>query len=392
MSRLEVIALVLSMAVVGLSFGAAAPLVSALLEQRGLSEYFTGAVSGILAVGIILGSPMAGRWVTRYGARRVNSLGIAGQAVGFLAIGAAMLAHPAWLFPARLLLGAAATMTFVAAEYALLTGTRAGHRGRVMALYGSMLGSGFMLGVFASNPVYERLGLWAFPAIAAVALVVLPLIRFGIRLPQNPPASGTPVETRHRVATLPWRLLALALFGSALFGALDTAFSGAYPVEAMRLGLDRGQALELVGMVALGTVIGQPFSGAVADRIGTRATLVAVCALGLVVALVCGWLATGLPATRPWQAAAFVVLGMAIGGAYPVSLAMLPERVPPQALARANAAFSSAYGWASLLGPVLAAGLIDASIGLGLLGWAVPALCAVVFAVGWPLAWLDRKW
>lgn len=76
----EVIALISSMLLVGTSFGAVAPLVSALLEQRGFSEYFTGGVSAMLAVAIALLSTRVGRLVERHGTQRINFLGLVGQA------------------------------------------------------------------------------------------------------------------------------------------------------------------------------------------------------------------------------------------------------------------------------------------------------------------------
>jgi MFS family permease len=79
----SVLALIGSMLLVGISFGAVAPLVSAILEIRGFSEYFTGGVTAILAVGITISSTHVGRLVDSYGTRRINALGIIGQALGF---------------------------------------------------------------------------------------------------------------------------------------------------------------------------------------------------------------------------------------------------------------------------------------------------------------------
>ncbi|HEY7699014.1 MAG TPA: hypothetical protein VIE88_11395, partial [Vicinamibacteria bacterium] len=60
-------------------------------------------------------------------------------------------------------------------------------------------------------------------------------------------------------------------------------------------------------------------------------------------------------------------------------------------LSRANAAFSTVFGYASLVGPLFAALLIDLAQSFGFLGWAVPALAFVTFGVVVPLAVLDRS-
>ncbi|MGH9336194.1 MAG: MFS transporter, partial [Vicinamibacteria bacterium] len=162
LSFTETSALLLSLFFVGVSFGGSSPLVSALLEARGESEYFTGGVVAMLSLGLALASPWAGRLVDRFGPRPVNVAGLLLQAVGFVALAGALATDARLLFPARFWLGLSAALTFVAAEFALLKGTRASHRGRVMAAYGAAFGSGFMLGVFIGNRAFDRLGLASF--------------------------------------------------------------------------------------------------------------------------------------------------------------------------------------------------------------------------------------
>jgi MFS family permease len=85
-------------------------------------------------------------------------------------------------------------------------------------------------------------------------------------------------------------------------------------------------------------------------------------------------------------------VGAAVGGVFPVSLALLGERTPAALLSRANAAFSAVFGYASLVGPVAAAVFIDLAERLELLGWAVPALALLTFGLGLPLGLADRSW
>jgi hypothetical protein len=69
----------------------------------------------------------------------------------------------------------------------------------------------------------------------------------------------------------------------------------------------------------------------------------------------------------------------------------LGDRTPPEKLPIANARFSAVYGYASLVGPILAAGGIDVMESLGYLGWAVPALSGLTLAVLLPLVAWDRR-
>jgi MFS family permease len=387
LSLAETGALILSLFFVGVSFGGSSPLVSSILESRGANEYFTGGVVAMLSLGLALASPWAGRLVERMGPRPVNVAGILLQGVGFAALAAALATDARLLLPARLWLGIAAALTFVAAEYALLRGTRPSHRGRVMAAYGAAFGSGFMIGVFLGNRAFDAFGLAGFLFLAAVAVFIAPLAFWGMRgmIRDSPPS----LETER--SPLPWRRLFFALYGAVVYAVLDVAMIGTYPVEGQRLGLSRVQALDIVGWMALGTVAIQPFAGWLADAIGKRQVLLALAGLGFAASVTAGTISSlWLPQALTTATIAFVLVGAAVGGIFPVSLALLGERTPPSLLSRANAAFSTVFGYASLIGPMVAAFFIDLVEGLGLLGWAVPALALVTFAAVLPLALFDR--
>ena len=387
LSFAETGALILSLFFVGLSFGGSSPLVSSILESRGASEYFTSGVVAMLSLGLALASPWAGRLVDRIGPRPVNVAGILLQGVGFAGLAAALAIDPRLLFPARLWLGIAAALTFVAAEYALLKGTRPSMRGRVMAAYGAAFGLGFMLGVFLGNRAYDVFGLAGLLVLAGVAVLIAPLAFWGMRgmaRDSLPSLEGVG-------APLPIRRVFFALYGAVVYAVLDVAMIGTYPVEGQRLGLSRVQSLDVVGWMALGTVAIQPFAGWLADAIGKRRVLLGLAGLGFVASAAAGAISSlRLPEALPEATVAFVFVGAAVGGIFPVSLALLGERTPPALLSRANAAFSTVFGYASLVGPMIAALFIDLVERLGLLGWAVPALALITFGVVLPLALIDR--
>jgi|GEM_PF-3018208 len=389
LSAPAVIALVIAMGLVGVSFGASAPLVASILEERGFSEYYTGAVSATLSLAIALLSPFAGTLVTRLGPRWITLAGILLQGLCFSALGLALFWAEHLLFPVRFLLGLAAALTFVAAETALLRGVQPHLRGRAMAAYGTVMGLGYGGGVLLSAPAYAWLGLWCFGLVGLLALIVAPVCRWGLRgLPRPTPQSDS---SRRRGRHLRWRFVMLGLFGAVIFGVLDNGMTGIYPVEGHRLGFDRSQTLNIVGVMLIASVLAQPLCGILADRIGTLRVLAGLGLIGLAGSALTGWLA--------WSGAGysanllgFAIVGMAGGGTYPVCLKLIGDRVRSEALPKANAAFSAAYGWASLFGPLAGALMIDAATRTGLLGWAIPGLALMVFSVLIPLILLDRRW
>lgn len=394
LSTSATVALILSMLIVGVSFGAVAPLVSAILENRGFSEYFTGSVTATLSLAVALSSPWVGKLVERHGTRRINVLGVSGQALGFAGLGLALATNEVLLFPVRFGLGMAATMTFIATEVALLRGVAEAVRGRVMAAYGSGFAIGFMLGVFASDLTYEWLGLWCFALVAAIAALFVPLAWRGMRGKIGEPMSSLHEGVRRDAngVRLHWSPLWMALFGAVVFGALDTAISGTYPVEGQRLGMTRSETLRIVGIMAFGMVAGQPFAGWLADKFGARRPIAAVTIFGMLCCFAAGVVSQRLAGIGTFGiAAAFCGIGVAIGSVYPISLKVLADRTAPENLPLANARFSTLYGYAALIGPLLAASGIDIMERLGYLGWAVPSVSALTLAIMLALTWRDRR-
>ena len=390
LTTLETAALILSLFFVGVSIGGSSPLVSALLEDRGFSEYFTGGVVAMLSLGLALFSPLAGRLVERYGPRPINVIGILLSGLGLGALHLALLWDERTLFGVRLFLGATDALTFVAAEYALLRGTPGSRRARVMAAYTAGFGLGFMGGVFVSNPLYDIFGLPVFWLFTAAAAAIAPLAHWGLR---SMNVEGRAHHATAAPAAVPWRGLAIVFYGSVVYAVLDVAMSGTYPVEGQRLGLTRAETLRFVGFMALGSVLVQPAAGWLADRFGNLRLIYAFSLVGFLSAVAAGYVsATSLSEHTTLALTCFTLVGCAAGGIFPLSLALLGERVPVAELSRANAAFTVVFGYASLVAPLIAAGFIDASERLDLLGWAVPALAGLSFAAALPVAWLERRW
>jgi len=382
-----IVAVLATIGLVGLTFGATSPLVSALLEERGASEYFTASVTVALAIAVIIASPLAGRWVARAGVRRVQAVGIVGQAVGFVAVGLALDHEYRTLPGVRFVLGVFGTMCWVSTEVALLAGVRAGVRGRVMALYGVSMTGGFSAGVFLSSRLYDVLGTQVFVVMALFSVVPLALGLVALRGHDT----GSDERARAEVPALPWGPIALAIAGSALFGFVDTAMGSQFPVEGQRLGLSRTTAVDLVGLVILGEVLVQLPAGWLADRRGAPFVLGVCAVVGVIAAAFAAFAAQG-PVGDTLHRAALFATGAALGAAYPSSLKLLAERVTPEQLPVANGRFAAFFGVGALGGPLLAAVLVDFAGRTDLLGLALPIVTAVGFLALAPLLYGDRAY
>jgi MFS family permease len=242
-----------------------------------------------------------------------------------------------------------------------------------------------MLGVFASDLAYEWIGLWCFGLVAAIGMGIAPIAWRGLSgavgepLPAMPAHSTSTPLSNH--SQIDWRPLWIALYGAVVFGSLDTAISGTYPVEGHRLGLSRSEALHIVGFMALGLVAGQPLSGWLADKLGARLVLGNLAVFGFAASVAAGFASRLIPVgNKTWAAVTFTMIGAAVGGSYPISLKIMGDRTPPEKLPAVNARFSTIYGYASLAGPIIAAFGIDIMEAYGYLGWAVPSLAGLTLA------------
>jgi MFS family permease len=181
-------------------------------------------------------------------------------------------------------------------------------------------------------------------------------------------------------ATRQWRAVAVPLVAvAAAAGLMESGVSSLLPSISMRLGFELQTAAFLGAVVGAGSAFMQAPFGALADRIGLRATMALawVLVLGATVAL-------GLWAAHPQQMLWPVgfVLGGVGGAVYTLVVIELGHRLGGPALVQAMGLLVTAYTAGTVGGPALGGWLFDLA---GLVGLAL-AMTACG-AVGAALAW-----
>src|SRR5690606_41874309 len=153
--------------VFGLAFGMSYPLLSLILETRGVSADMSGVNAAMMPIGVLLFSsviPIASR---RFGSRNV-------AICAAIATSALILAYKvfddlaAWFF-IRLLMGMAVSTLFVLSEAWIVRFAGHAHCGRIVAMYGSVLSS-----TVGCGAAFTRwLGLDGLTAFVACGVVVV---------------------------------------------------------------------------------------------------------------------------------------------------------------------------------------------------------------------------
>ena len=334
-------------AAIGLQAGAGMPLVPLALEQQGQDKFTIGVVSAAWAVGMLAFGTRIPQFAARFGA--VPAI-IASVVVGSLiTVAYTLTSSPTAWFVLSFLHGVVGGVPWVVTEIWMNVVVEEKRRGRVMAIYATMVALGMALGplVLQVTGVYGPL-----PFIACAALALL------VALPLLPHWSTAP---RIRVDRNSGYLATVAVAPLALFAAFScglgeqVAFSF-LPVYAVSAGVSAETGSMWLSVFVMGNVILQWPIGWLADHFDRRAVLAG-----------CTLVSAVLVALLPMvPAASSSVLGVVLlwGGIsfaiYPVGLALLGQRFSGGDIARANTAFSLFYIVGGLVGRPITGAAMDA--------------------------------
>jgi len=360
--RWSLAAAIAAVTVFGLSIGQAAPLLSLLLEKRGIDATMNGLNAGATFVGVLVGPLLAPRGVRWLGIRDFLLVCFAFDIVTFLAMGA-FDGVAAW-FALRILLGVIGSCIFTAAEAWINHLAGDVGRGRIIGLYGAALSAGMGVGplVLSITGIEGWLPFIANGVITALA--TLPLLGVGN-------ASRTFGSER---GAHPFTMFARApviLIAVAMFGLYEAALIALLPIWGVRSGLSERLAAATLSAVYVGSIAMQLAIGWLSDRV-PRVTALRLCSVaGLAGALL---VATVAVSPKLLFCLLFVWGGIA-SGIYFVALSMAGDRFRGAELVSVNAAMIIAYGLGGLAGPALGGVAMDLRNPQGLL-W----LFALLFA------------
>ena len=172
----------------------------------------------------------------------------------------------------------------------------------------------------------------------------------------------------------------LSLGASWVQGFLEGGMLTFLSIYLLTLGYEEAQVGGLMAALFLGVVLFQTPSAWLADRFGRLRVLAAFHGV-LLIGLACLPFCTGPVAVAAW----LFVVGGCCAALYPLGLALLGERTPPAALARANAWYLACNCVGSLTGPVLIGAAIDyfhSQAALFAVGMAAVASVLIFWAAG----------
>jgi len=337
-NRWSLVALFTSAATFGLAFGGFAPLVALALERQDVDSLVIGANAAMSPIGTVATSFLVPGLIRRLGAFNAFMAGCALTLVAMMLF-PVVTSVPAW-FGLRLLAGIGIAAPWVVAETWINVAARQHNRGRVMAIYATVMAAGFaagpliltMTGTEGAAPFYWFAGIFF--------VSVLPM--FAIR------SHAPGLDFRGHSGPSRTLLTAPTIFAAAfLSGVLDISVFSFLPLYGLARGFEEVQAVTMLTLFLAGNLVLQLPIGYVADKIRKRFVLLC-CAAACVAAPA---LLPQLMGNQLTMAAALFVWGGCSWGLYSVALAMLGERFKSGGLAIANAAFMMAFEAGNIVGP-----------------------------------------
>ncbi len=335
-----IIAAIASISVVGTGIGLSFPLLSLLMEQRGIAASIIGANTAIAGIAAMVAVPFITPIARSLGV--VNTL-LAAITVSIFCLAGFYLTDnlPIW-FVLRFIFSAALTALFILSEFWINSASEENNRGLVLGIYATVLSLGFAFGPGILSVVGTHGILPFLIGGSMIVSAIVPILCGRNNEPEMERTGKTP-------SIIPYLFMVpLATMAGFVFGAAEQIELALLPVFAIRSGYEEQTAALLLTIVGLGNVALQIPLGMWSDRVNDRRVVLLACTL----IGVAGAILIPLTAQIGWMLGVVLfIYGGIISGMYTVGLAHLGSRLKGTDLAQANAAFVLCYGFGMTIGP-----------------------------------------
>ncbi|CDZ37105.1 YfkF [Neorhizobium galegae bv. officinalis] len=335
----SLIAAISAISAVGIAIGLGLPLLSIILEKRGISSTLIGLNAAMAGVASMAAAPITTKIAHDYGVARTMMFAVlvaAVSAIGFF------YADAFWMwFPLRFTFHGATTTLFILSEFWINEAAPPRRRGLVLGIYATVLAIGFAIGPL----LFSALGSdGVLPFLVGAAIIMLAIIPIFIARNESPVLDTKPDRHFfHYIFLVPTATAAVFAFGAVSAGGLSL-----FPIYAIRSALTEQQAALLLTVMGIGNMAFQIPLGLYSDKLRDRRPLLtAMAVLGVAGSLALPFL------IQNWIMMAVVLFfwGGCVSGLYTVGLAHLGSRLSGADLAAANAAFIFCYAVGTVAGP-----------------------------------------
>lgn len=340
---LVLIAILISGVMVGLTI----PLISLMLNARGLSPTLIGLNTAMLGIAALVALPLLPGLVARFSMRPVLIASLLGSIACFIAY---TLTDAIWAwFLIRFVHGLVHTALFALAEFWINHITQDKVRGRVLGIYSALFAGGLMIGPMVLLVTGTQDALPFLAGAGLMALAALPFVLARTNMP------GFAQDELQGGASFFLRAAPTIMLAALVFGLMETGLFQLIPVYAVRAGNETQMVVWMMTTIGAGNMAFQLPIGWLADRFDRRLIL-GLCAL----AGVAGGISLPFLISQPYllYPTLFLWSGL-LFGLYTVGLSMVGDRYQGADLLRANSAYVLFYSLGGLVGPVVLGAAMD---------------------------------
>ncbi|GAB6990044.1 MFS transporter [Paenibacillus pini] len=326
----------------GLSQGLLLPILSIVLEQKGVSSSVNGLNAAALYLGSFAMTLVAEKALNALGFKKLVTIGLMIVLISVILF--PMLPFVKVWFVLRLLVGIGDSAVHYAAQLWVLLVTPSEQRGRNISLYGMSYGLGFSLG-----PLGIRLlpyGL-AIPFMVLAVLILLVLLLVLVKLPDFRPEKlegSTQMPNRFRRS---YHLAWFALLPALLYGYMEAGINSNFPVYGLRTGFSESQIAFLLPFIGLGGLVFQLPLGMLSDRFGRKKLLMICGIIGGAAFMLVPYAGTHMA----WMIILLSIAGGMVGSFFSLGLAYAADILPKMMLPAANVVASFHFNIGSIAGP-----------------------------------------
>ena len=331
-----------AISIFGFPLGLTYPLLSLILEDRGVSSDMIGLNGAMMPLGILLFSTLIPKVTKRFGEKNVAIAATLAAAVTILAY-KQFDTLSAW-FVIRLLQGMAISVLFVLSEAWIVGFAGDQHRGKIVAIYGTILSASFGIGPL----IISFIGIEGWlPFILGTIIVLIGVIPlFFIRLEDNPHPDTEQEKTSGVFSFAAKAPMLLACV--CAFSIFDAATLSLFSVYGIKVGLSLASSANLLTVLILANVFLQLPIGWLADKYSHFRVLVGCALLTAITSTVFPLLVGSF-----WMWPTLVIMGASCFGLYTVALVSLGDRFTGTDLIDGMSAFSVVWGVGALFGSIM---------------------------------------
>jgi MFS family permease len=367
----DFLALILSVAVVGLGSGATLPLTALALTQAGYGTDVVGLLTAAQAGGGLLVVPLAGWIAARFGGRQVivGAVLVVGIATALMQVSSNL-----WVWGVlRVLCGAALMLLFTIGEAWVNQLADDASRGRVIAIYATNFTLFQMTGPVLVSQI-AGFTAWRFLLCGALFMLALPALAAirSTRASSDEPEAHD--SWRHVLPQMP-----ALVIGTGFFALFDTIALSLMPLFAMSHGISGQIAVLFASALLVGDTTMQFPIGWLADRLGRERVHIGSAVVVVLLLPLLPW-----AISSPWLCWPLLyVLGAAAGSIYTLSLVACGERFQGVALVSASSLVGASWSAASFGGPLIAGALMKSVGNDAMIGVLLASALAFLLAVWW---------